>query len=256
MRVSRFVLGLFCLAFSQLAVAASPPTIAAASDLQFALTEIADSFQREHGIAVRLSFGSSGNFQRQIMQGAPYQIFLSADEQYVQALHALGLTEDAGRLYALGRIMLFVPDGSSLPLDENLDGLGAAIRERKLGKFAIANPEHAPYGRAAREALQQAELWDAIQPHLVIGESASQATRFASSGSVDGGLIPHALYNAANIRQSGKAVLIPASWHRPLRQRMVLIKNAGEQARAFYDYMQQDTALSILQRYGFSTSAD
>ncbi len=241
------------LVVSVVVFSAPPPTIAAASDLQFALADIASRFQQEQGLSVRLSFGSSGNFQRQIQQGAPYQLFLSADEQYVLKLHQQGLTLDAGQQYALGRIMLYVPMTSSLKLDAELSGLREALDNGSLGKFAIPNPEHAPYGRAARQALQHAGLWQAIQPHLVIGESASQATRFASSGSVDGGLIPHALFNAAGIRERGKAVLISADWHRPLNQRMALLKGAGDTARAFYQYLQQDTALGILRRYGFST---
>src|SRR3990172_6993693 len=129
--------------------AAEPSNIAAASDLTFALTEVADLFAEETGNAVRLSFGSSGNFRRQIAQGAPVDLFLSADEAYVADLAREGLTLDDGALYGIGRIVLFAPHGSALHPDPELEGLGAAGGGGRLTALAIANPSHAPYGRAA-----------------------------------------------------------------------------------------------------------
>lgn len=245
------VLCLLCL--TQTCFAVDRPTIAAASDLQFALREIAEHFTATTGFSVRLSFGSSGNFQRQIQQGAPYELFLSADEAYVFALHELGLTRDRGELYALGRVMLYAPHPSPLQVDEQLQGLKQALDSGSLSKFAIANPQHAPYGRAAQQVLEHAGLWDAIKPRLVMGENASQATRFASSGSTAGGIIPHSLYAAKEISGKGRGVLIPADWHQPLRQRMVLLKNAGNTAQLFYRFIQNGAAREILSHYGFST---
>ena len=132
------------------AFADEPPTIAAASDLQFALTEVAKAFTAETGLEVKLAFGSSGNFARQIRQGAPFEMYLSADENYVLELAKDGFTRDDGALYAVGRIVIIVPHGSPLEADGTLEDLRAALEDGRVQKFAIANPEHAPYGRAGR----------------------------------------------------------------------------------------------------------
>jgi molybdate transport system substrate-binding protein len=137
------------------------PTIAAAADLNYALKEVAERFTKDTDKKVKLTFGSSGNFTTQIRQGAPFGVFLSADEEYVKALAKEGKTEGDGTLYAIGRIGLFAPRGSPLKVDGDLNDLAAALKDGRLQKFAIANPEHAPYGRAARAALQHAGLWEA-----------------------------------------------------------------------------------------------
>ena len=122
------------------------PVIAAASDLQFAVTELAEAFTAETGQAVRLAFGSTGNFARQIREGAPFEVFMAADEAFVADLHAGGFTRDAGDLYALGRIVIIVPEGSALTPDANLDALERMLKAGEITRFAIANTEHAPYG--------------------------------------------------------------------------------------------------------------
>ena len=232
-------------------MAQQAPVVAAAADLQFALEEIARSFRRETGQDLRLSFGSSGNFATQIENGAPFQLFLSADEDYVSRLKARGLTLDDGLLYAIGRIVLFIPTGSTLKVDADLHDLRAALADGRLKKFAIANPEHAPYGRAARAALQHEGLWEAIQPFLVLGENAAQAAQFATSGSAQGGIIPLSLAQAPALTRLGRFTLLPADWHPPLRQRMVLLRGATEPAKAFYAYLQTPAARAVFSRYGF-----
>ncbi len=227
------------------------PVVAAASDLQFALPEVADQFTRDTGYSVRLSFGSSGNFRRQIARGGPFELYLSADEDYALELHRAGFTEDEGTLYAVGRVVLMVPHGSTLAADGDLNGLAEALDKGDIGRFAIANPDHAPYGVAAMEALQHAGLWEALQPFLVLGENVSQAAQFALSGSTQGGIIAYSLALAPNVAARGRFALIPEDWHNPLRQRMVLIKGAGETARRFYDYIRSPAARDILMRYGF-----
>jgi molybdate transport system substrate-binding protein len=227
------------------------PVIAAASDLQFALEEVAAAFRRDTGRDVRLTFGSSGNLARQIEQGAPYQMFLSADEQFVFGLEAKGLTRDRGELYAIGRIVLYAPLGSTLVNRLSAQGLRAAMSEGALKCLAIANPEHAPYGRAARQWLENQGLWESVKPKLVFGENASQAAQFAASGNCDGGIIPYSLALASRIESSGKAALLPAQEHQPLRQRMVLVKTATPDAERFYQYMQRDAARRIMRGYGF-----
>lgn len=243
------VLGLLAAA----AHAQDAPPIAAAADLKFALAEIAQAFEKASGQKLKVSYGSSGNFTHQIEQGAPFELFLSADENYIFRLADTGIAADRGALYAVGRVVLFAPHGSTLKVDEQLADLKAALADGRLKRFAIANPDHAPYGRAARAALQHAGLWDSIQPKLVLGENASQATQFAAAGSSQGGIVPLSLSKAPEIAKLGSFALIPAEWHaaEPLRQRMALTRKAGETARAFYDYLQQPAARAVFVRYGF-----
>ena len=242
------------LAFGAVAPAAAQtpaPRIAAASDLKFALDEVIAAFARETGRSVVPTYGSSGNFKTQILQGAPFQLFLSADEGFVFELDEKGLTVDRGTLYGVGRIVLFAPKGANWAPDPLLADLKAALADGRITRFAIANPEHAPYGRAAREALQHARLWRAIAPKLVLGENVAQATQFATSGSAQGGIIPLSLALTPRVKAAGAFALIAADWHGPLRQRAVVLKGAGPTARAFYDFLQDPPARGVFQRHGF-----
>lgn len=227
------------------------PVVAAASDLQFAVTEIADAFRAETGMEVRLSFGSTGNFARQIRQGAPFQIFMAADERFIAELNADGLTRDMGDLYAIGRVVIMVPNGSTLAPDPELNNLAEMLAEGQITRFAIANPDHAPYGMRAMEALQTRGIWEALQPVLVLGENVSQAAQFALSGNAEGGIIAYSLALAPEVAPRGTYALIPEDWHEPLRQRMALLNGAGEVAEAFYAYMKTAAARKIMARYGF-----
>jgi molybdate transport system substrate-binding protein len=231
---------------------AQAPMVAAASDLQYALPEIVRAFEQASGRSVRLSFGSSGNFRRQIAQGAPFELYLSADEAYVQALHQEGHTLDSGRVYAHGRIVLMRRAGEGEP---SLEQLSAALAQGSLTRFAIANPEHAPYGRAARQALQSMGLWEQIRPRLILGENVAQAAQFALTAETGGGIIAQSLAQAAPLAQRSQYTLIPEHLHGPLRQRMVLIKGAGETARAFYEFLQQPQARAMLSEHGFALPA-
>lgn len=227
------------------------PVVAAASDLQFAVEEIAAAFEGETGMRVRLTMGSTGNFARQIREGAPFQIFMAADEQFIFDLARDGLARDEGDLYAIGRIVVKVPPGSTLAADGTLESLRAALADGRITRFAIANPDHAPYGRRAREALQHAGLWEDLQPFLVLGENVSQAAQFALSGNAEGGIIALSLALAPQLRDLGTAELIPEDYHEPLRQRMVLLNGAGPVAEAFYAYMKAPAAREIMEHYGF-----
>lgn len=229
-----------------------PPTIAAASDLQFALEALARQFTAETGEQVALVFGSSGNLARQIVEGAPFELFLSADESFVEKLASAGLTRDRGALYAVGRIVLFAPHGSPLTLDVELSGLGRLIANGSIKRFAIANPEHAPYGRAAEAALRAKNLWQPLQPALVLGENVSQAAQFATTGDAAGGIVAYSLVLAPALRARGTYVLLPESLHPPLRQRMVLLKRAGGTAARFYEYLRQPSARDTLRQFGFA----
>lgn len=232
------------------------PTVAAAADLKFAIEAVAARFKQDTGQSLRLVFGSSGNFKTQILQGAPFHLFMSADEHFVFELADAGKTEDRGRAYAVGRIGILVPPGSPLKADGELQDLAAALKDGRLRKFAIANPQHAPYGTRAQEALQHAGLWRDIQPHLVFGENVSQAAQFAVSGSTQGGIVAQSLALAPAVAKTGRFALIPEAWHQPLRQRMVLVKGAPPAARAFYDYLSTPAAQAIMVRYGFAIPQD
>lgn len=252
----RMLLGLSVVLLLPIRAEADTPVVAAAANMQFALEEVAARFEADTGEQVKLVFGSSGNFFRQISAGAPFQLFLSADEEYVQRLAAAGKTLDEGALYALGRIVLAVPHGSVLKADAELKGLQEALAAGQIKKFAIANPEHAPYGQLAEQALRHAGVWDALQGKLVLGENVAQTAQFATSGNAQGGIVAYSLALAPDVAKRGQFVLIPEHWHSPLRQRMVLLKGAGATSRSFYRYLQQPAARSILHRYGFTLPAE
>ena len=252
--IRRYVL----VAISSLTLIASPllaqqdaPVVAAASDLQFAVAEIAEAFAAETGMQVRLSLGSTGNFARQIREGAPFEIFMAADEQFIVDLHADGFTRDEGDLYAIGRVVIMVPHGAALTPDPELDHLASMLAAGQITRFAIANPEHAPYGMRAREALITKGIWQDLQPAMVLGENVSQAAAFALSGNAEGGIIAYSLALAPQVAERGTFELIPEDWHEPLRQRMALLDGAGPVAEAFYEYMMQPPARAIMARYGF-----
>jgi molybdate transport system substrate-binding protein len=228
-----------------------PPTIAAAANLNVALTEIADQFARDRGTRVEVVFGASGTLTRQIRDGAPFELFLAADEAFPNQLSAAGLTRDAGAVYAVGRLVIFAPAGSPLAVDERLDGLARLAKAGGVSRFAIANPEVAPYGKAAEVVLRRRGLWDTLRPHLVLGDTIAQAAQFATTGNAVGGLIAYSLVLGPGFADRGSYAVIPDADHPPLRQRMVLLKRAGPTSEQFYAYMQSEAARTTLLRYGY-----
>lgn len=255
--VTRFIqdFGLLLLGFLALAGCGQPneaPRIAAAADLRLALTEVAEAFERDTGQRVELVFGSSGNFHQQLRQGAPFAMFLSADEQYVFDLAKAGKTQGRGQLYALGRLALIAPEGSALAVDADLAGLRAAIARGAIRRFAIANPDHAPYGQRAQEALEHSGLWKPLQGKLVLGENVAQALQFATEGGAQGGIVAWSLVQDPALRGKVRYVMLPDTWHNPLRQRMVLMAGASTAARRFYAYVAEPDARRIFVRYGFA----
>ena len=227
------------------------PTVAAASDLRFALEAIAGTFTKQSGERVELVFGSSGNLTRQLLDGAPFELFLSADEALVDKLVQAGLTRDLGVLYAIGRLVIFAPKGSPLSVDEDLNGLRTLLAKGAVGRFAIANPQHAPYGVAAEAALRRQGLWDGLQPSLVLGENIAQAAQFATTGNAVGGMLAYSLVVSGPLREQGRYALVSEALHPPLRQRMVLLKRSSATAERFYQYLQQPAARNVLRQYGF-----
>jgi molybdate transport system substrate-binding protein len=229
--------------------------VAVAANMRSAFEEIADRFRQRSGNQLRATYGSSGNIARQIEQGARFELFLSADEDRIGQLEAAGHTVGKSAVYAIGRIAIVVPLGSPMAVDGELRGLRDSLAEGVIQRFAIANPEHAPYGQAAKEALQRAGLWQAVERRLVVGENISQAAQYASTSATQGGIIAFSLALSDPIRFSTRSALIPEHWHRPLAQRMALLKGAGPVARAFFAFMQGEEARSVLEQHGYTVPA-
>jgi len=236
--------------------AARAPVIAAAASVRFALEDLAQAFYLETGQRLRLSLGSSGNLARQIREGAPYALYLAADPRYVEDLARDGFTRDGGKNYLLGRLAIFVPRRSPLAADGSLADLRAALADGRVKRFAIANPEHAPYGQRAEQTLRRAGLWDAIRERLVLGENVGQAAQFSASGNAEGGIIGLALARAPAVAARGSAAPIPREWHEPLRHRAVLLNSAGPVAQRFFDYLGSAAAREVFRKHGFDLPDD
>lgn len=234
---------------------AKNPLIAAASSLRTVMAELEEEFMNTGGSKLRLSFGSSGNLARQIAQGGPYEMFMSADEAYVTPLVKAALTRGPGTQYAQGRLALIARKNSSFTPTANLKALRAAFSDKTLKHFAIANPEHAPYGRAAKQVLIHAQLWQDLQPFLIFGENVAQTTQFAISSSTKAGLVSYSLALAPAVAKNTRHVVIPAEWHQPLKHHMVLLKTASPEAMKFYTFMTTPKAQVILTRHGFSPAS-
>ena len=236
-------------ALAQAAPPHKPVLVAAAANMQSALAELVPLFERAQNARITLTLGSSATLVRQIQQGLPAELFLSADEDLVFRLADAGLTLDRGAVYATGRLVLLVPADSRLALDPGLKGLKAGLTD--VRKFAIANPELAPYGKAAVQALQKQAIWPALQGRLVLGDNSAQTTQFVSTGAAEAGITALSLALAPEVAARTRYVLISDALHAPIRQRMVLMKNAGAGARAFHDFLQSPAAIAVLLRYGF-----
>jgi molybdate transport system substrate-binding protein len=232
--------------------AQKPPLVAAAANLNFALRQIADQFARDRGARVELVFGASGTLTRQIQDGAPFELFLAADEEFPHQLTAAGLTRDSGVVYAVGRLVIFAPTGSPLKVDDHLEGLARLAKAGRVARFAIANPDVAPYGKAAEAVLRKHGLWDALRPHLVLGDAIAQAAQFATTGNVIGGIVAYSIVLAPDFGNRGTYALIPDADHPPLRQRMVLLKRASPTTTEFYSYLQGGAARAIFQKHGYA----
>ncbi|MGL4473082.1 MAG: molybdate ABC transporter substrate-binding protein [Shewanella sp.] len=231
---------------------AQPPAIAAAANIKFALDEIAAEFQQQTGQQVRISYGSSGNFVAQIRHGAPFELFLSADHKYLQQLSQDGVAITAPQLYASGKLALVTPKNSPINLDPELQGIKQALAQGQIKRFTIANPEHAPYGERAQEVLEHYGLWQPMEPFLILGENASQAAQFAISGSTQAGIVALSLAKAPQFAAKANILELPESDHQPLTQYMSLLPNAGDTAKAFYQFILSDKAQTIFKHYGFA----
>ena len=231
-------------------------SIAAAADLRYALEELVRAFNVEHPeAAVSISYGSSGSYYAQLLNGAPFDLFLSADVAYPRELARRGLTAADGEFtYAEGRIVVWA--ATSLPLDVESLGL-EVLADRAIRRVAIANPEHAPYGRAAEAAMRAAGVFDAVAPKLVYGENISQTLQFVQSGAADAGIVALSLATAPAVASSGRYWVIPADLHPPIEQGGTIMRTAANPrlAYAFRRFMLSDAARALLTRYGFSLPA-
>jgi molybdate transport system substrate-binding protein len=223
--------------------------IAAASDLQFVFPDLAAQYEKQTGVKLTVSYGSSGNFSSQIENGAPFDLFFSADVGYAQKLIASRLAvPESLQVYAVGQLVLWLPVDS--PLDP-ASGIKILLDSR-IQKIAIANPEHAPYGRAAVSALQHAGLYEQVQSKLVFGENISQAAQFVQSGSAQAGLIALSLA-ASPAMKSGKQWVVPPDQYPRLEQGVVLLQASPEKkaAQAFLKFLKTPAARATFERYGF-----
>ncbi len=224
--------------------------LAAASDLQPVLPEIAARFQRATGQTVTITYGSSGNFVSQIQNGAPFDVFLSADDGYVNRLVASGHADArTSAAYASGRLALWSRSDRGLILSAGL----TSLTDARVRRIAIANPEHAPYGRAAVDALRRAGLYDRLRDRLVLGESVSQAAQFAQTGNADVAIVALSLTMAPAMQQAGTSVELPASTFAPVTQTGVVLTRStkGDLARRFLLYLGQPDIAMLLRRSGF-----
>jgi molybdate transport system substrate-binding protein len=231
--------------------AQSEPTIAAASDLQFLLPELASAFEKESGIKLRLIFGASGTLCTQILQGAPFDMFMSADSEYVRRLSQNGKTRDEGVDYAVGRLGIFVSDKSSIKADGKLVDLINAVVDGRLTKLAIASPIHAPYGQRSMEVLKKIGAWEAVTSKLLIAENVSQAAQYVMSGGAQVAFIAKSLAISKQVNTAGKFELIPDEWHKPLNQKMVLLRGALRPVELFYEFIRRPDQQAVFRKNGF-----
>jgi molybdate transport system substrate-binding protein len=226
-------------------------TIAAAADLNFAFKELVADFEKKTGNTVKLSLGSSGNFFAQLSNGAPFDLFFSADIGYPKKLEEAGLAEPGTLyMYAVGRIVVWVPKGS--PIDVGALGM-KALQHPAVKKIAIANPKHAPYGRAAVAAMEHFKVYEAVKDKLVLGENISQTAQFVQTGGADIGIIALSLAVAPAVKETGLFWEVPPEAYPRIEQGAAVLKAAknAKAARAFLDYVRGPEGRRVFARYGF-----
>jgi molybdate transport system substrate-binding protein len=252
MLTRRTVLATVLVALPMASVArAQQVRVAAAADLKYAMQDLAAQFEKRTGTKVDVTYGSSGNFFSQLQNGAPFDLFFSADIDYPKKLEAAGLAE-SGTLYeyAVGRIAIWTPADARADVTVLR---WKALLDPRVQKIAIANPEHAPYGRAAVAALQKAGIYEQVQGKLVYGENISQAAQFVESGNAQAGVIAMALAVSPGMK-NGKRWEIPADMHPPIEQAVIVLKNAASKngARALLEFVKSEAGRTIFAKYGFT----
>ena len=225
--------------------------VAAAADLSSALKDVADRFEKKTGVKAKLSFGASGALTQQIENGAPFDVFFSADMDYPRHLVDVGDAE-AGSLYqyVVGKLVLWIPADSPLKLEQGMK----VLLDPSVKKIAMANPQHAPYGRAAVAAMKHYGLYDQVAGRLVLGENVSQAAQFVESGNAQAGFVALAHAIAPGIEGKGRYWEVPADAYPPLAQGAVVLSKAAhkKEATEFLEYMKSKEGKAVLEKYGFS----
>jgi molybdate transport system substrate-binding protein len=231
-------------------------TVAAAADLQFAMQDIAGRFQKETGKTVKLIYGSSGNFFQQIQNGAPFDMFFSANLDYPKKLEAAGLTESGSFYpYAKGKIVVWVRNESKLDLSSGMQ----VLLDPLVKKIAVANPQHAPYGQAAVAAMQKESIYEKVKEKFVLGENISQTASFVVSGSADVGIVALSLALSPNMKDKGRYAEVPAGEYPPIEQACVILrssKNNKESAQQFLSFVKTAAIGEVLRTYGFDVERD
>src|SRR5271155_1283401 len=225
-------------------------TVAAAADLQFAMQDVAARFQKETGKTVKLTYGSSGNFFQQIQNGAPFDMFFSANLDYAKKLDTAGLTEPGSYYeYAKGKIVIWVRNDSKLGLSSGMQ----VLLDPSVKKIAVANPEHAPYGQAAVAAMQNDKIYERLKDKFVLGENISQTASFVVAGAADVGIVALSLALSPNMKDKGRYVEIPAVEYPPIEQACVILLSSKnkETARQFLSFVKTAAIGDVLRSYGF-----
>ena len=225
-------------------------TVAAAADLQFAMQDVTARFYKETGKTVKLIYGSSGNFFQQIQNGAPFDMFFSANLDFPKKLEAAGLTEPGTYYqYARGKIVIWAPKESKIDLTSGLK----ALLDSSVKKIAIANPQHAPYGQAAVAAMQKENVYEHVKEKFVLGENISQTASFVVSGAADVGIVALSLALSPTMKEKGRYLDIPAGEYPPIEQACVILSSSKEKntARQFLSFMKTPAVAEVLRSYGF-----
>lgn len=250
----RFLVALAVLFCSCLA-AATEPLVAVAANLSRPVETLAGNFARNSGIRVRLTIGSSGDLLRQIQQGAPCEIYIAAAASYTARAQADHLTDGDPVVLALANLGAFIPRASPLIAARDLSALGRMIAAGNYRRIAMANPEVAPFGVAAHQALKNMGVWTVERDRVVLGENVAQTVQFTLAGGVDVGFIPESYALLPEVAGRGRFLPVPPGWHDPLAQTMVLLRGAGREARAFFLFLQSPPAREFLLRSGYGAPA-
>jgi molybdate transport system substrate-binding protein len=252
--MKKFLLVVTFCCFAALATA-QEIVVAAAADLSSVFPEVSARFEKETGRKVKTSFGSSGQIMLQIENGAPIDVFFSADVQYPRRLETEGLTQP-GTIYkyAIGKLVLYVPNNSPLNLSLGL----RALLSPEAKRIAIANPQHAPYGRAAVEAFKKEGLYEELRSRFVMGENISQTAQYVQSGAADAGILALSLVVSPQMKSAGRYVEIPASDYAPLEQAAVVLKSSKDKVGAalFLNFIRRPEIVRLLAQYGFTMPGD
>ena len=248
---SKLIIVLLAALFAGSYARAQAVNVAAAADLKFAMAELAAQFEKASGAKLDVTYGSSGNFLTQIENGAPFDLFFSADSEYPKKLEAAGLAEPGTlREYAVGRIVIWTPSDNEI--NAAIDGWKRLLAQR-VKKIAIANPEHAPYGRAAVAAIKKAGIYEQVKGKLIYGENISQAAEFVQSGNAQAGIVALSLALSPAMK-NGNRWEIPADSYPPIKQAVIVLKASKNKdaSRRFLEFVDGPQGREILQRFGFS----